>query len=220
MHVRTPDQHGGELGSPGAGVLARASTKAGAAVVPEPGDLPALPVELSQQVSRHVERPQANALGPLAGAGMTAVTAVVVAHLGVAAVSQIAHAAATSQIADLAITQDASWQDLGAAVFIASEFGQVSKMHVHLRLETKSVHGGGTPQLRLVDDDGTTVVELHPSPWFTIADGASFICDAFQAIDTPPVSDTVPHLLRLEGRRNGATSPSIRRAHITLVELQ
>lgn len=156
----------------------------------------------------------------LSGAEITTLTAVVLAHLGVAAVSHIAHAAATIQIADLAITQDASWQDLGAAVFIASEFGQVSKMHVHLRLETKSVHGGGTPQLRLVDDDGTTVVELHPSPWFTIADGASFICDAFQAIDTPPVSDTVPHLLRLEGRRNGATSASIRRAHITLVELQ
>ena len=156
----------------------------------------------------------------LSGAEQTTLTAVVLAHQGVAATSHVAHAAATVRIADLLITEDATWQDLGAAILLASDFGQVDQMHVHLRLETKSVHGGGTPQLRIVDDDGSTVTQLHPTPWFTIVDDASFVCAAFQATDTPPIDDTVPHRIRLEGRLNGATSASIRRAHITLVELQ
>ena len=156
----------------------------------------------------------------LSGGEKTTLDAVVLAHLGAAFVPLVVYAAATIVIADLQITDNATWQDLGAAIFRASDFGQVAQMRVHLRLETKSVHGGGTPQLRLVDDDGSILTELHATPWFTIADVATFAPDAFQAITTPPIDDIVPHRIRLEGRLNGSTSASIKRAHITLAELQ
>ncbi len=149
----------------------------------------------------------------------SALDAVVTAHPGTRAVKHIHYSTAMVMIDEVAITDDATWQDLGAMVIVPSEFGTPANMHVHARLETKSVHGAGTPQLRIVDDSGAAVVELSTTPWHTIADGASWVIVAFQAVDAAPADSAAPHCLRLEGRLNSGTSASIRRASLTLAEL-
>lgn len=142
---------------------------------------------------------------------------VVTAHMGVPALSHRARATVAVVLDEVAITEDATWQDLGAFVATPSKLGNAANMHVEACLEVKAVNGGGAAQLRIVDDDGSELTVLQSIP-YAIANNASFVIVEFQADDTAPISDVLPHNIRLEGRKNGATSASVRRANLSIME--
>ena len=141
-------------------------------------------------------------------------------HLGLDPDSHDTHITITIIIGEITITDDVTWQDLGAMILIPSEFGQTANMQINAKLQAKCDDGPSSEvaQLRLVDDDTSIVIQLNTTP-FDFTDSATWLDVAFES-NIPPDADTLPHRLRLEGRLNGSTSASIRRSSLTLIEMR
>ena len=159
-------------------------------------------------------------VGALTTADEATLATLVSNHQGADVDSHDAHITIVIVLDAVTITEDSTWQDLGAAVLISSEFGQIANMRVYARLEAKCDDGPSAElaQLRLVDDDGTVVTQLQTTP-FDIADSTDWAHVAFES-DVSPIDAALPHRLRLEGRLNGSTSASVQRSNLSLVELR
>lgn len=123
---------------------------------------------------------------------------------------------------EIAITQDAIWQDLGGRVTNIQSLMSLLFHHVDMsrafgRVPFRIKTSGTGAQLRLVEVDAADVVtSLIATPH---AVGDTVGAWQFQKFTTdvqPAVGD---RLFRLEGRLNGATSATISHAAVTLLDV-